>query len=661
MYILCKFPVLVEGLKLKENAFTGIGFLCLILIHATFAATILFTPPFVSITGPKIVMVIGCATHILFIVSMIHPFPVVISVGSVLVGIGSAFLWTGQGNYLVRNSTEKNISMNCALFWTILQASVLFGSIFVYFRFYDVSFIDDKLRLSVVWLLLGLSGTSFLIFLMIPNCVNEDALSGPCGTRPDILQVLIGIGNSLQSVYILLLCSPFFFLGAAIIFFIVTYGVVIGHTTHLERPKQLAPLAGVFIGLGEITGGGALLIFGAYNSKSRRSAIVIFGCVLFILAQILIFINLPNEAPFGDTDDFSIIEPSAVLVIGSAFMLGLADTCFNTQIMAALGSNYPKNSASVFAVFKFVQTIGAVVALAYSALVILYGIITILIGLSLFTTISYVVSEGLQVDETKIFAYKKKEKKNFESGEGFEPSLEPKNYSLPATPNVTPPLTDAPTPTSDSPRTRSPPLIRPQTPPSPPTRIVDNTPPPPPSPEIEPVGLQESNEARRTHRNILRRLFSQPDTVESDEDMPFLPTPSRYPPTSVRPATPPKTSPPEIQTPAKEITPPSSTTIPVPTPNTSKLPRQRKGRKLLKKLISGPQEMQDSLSEKSEGSTEIKKRRRRKGPKTRSDDEGSVTSSMKERGSTPKKGILRNSAEEKVSPSSVRPRTPKLI
>lgn len=103
------------------------------------------------------------------------------------------------------------------------------------------------------------------------------------------------------------------------------------------------------------TGGALFGILGTKTTRWGRDPIVIMGYIIHLLSFFLIFINLPAEAPFGDTDKTSYITPSAALAMLCSFLLGFGDACFNTQIYSILGGNYSDNSTSAFALFKFTQ------------------------------------------------------------------------------------------------------------------------------------------------------------------------------------------------------------------------------------------------------------------------------------------------------------------
>ena len=57
------------------------------------------------------------------------------------------------------------------------------------------------------------------------------------------------------------------------------------------------------------------------------------------------------------------------LAITCSLLLGIGDACYNTQLMSILGGIYPDESAPAFAIFKFMQGIGASVGFAYAGVV----------------------------------------------------------------------------------------------------------------------------------------------------------------------------------------------------------------------------------------------------------------------------------------------------
>lgn len=63
--------------------------------------------------------------------------------------------------------------------------------------------------------------------------------------------------------------------------------------------------------------------------------------------------TLTNITINADSQFFFLI--SKEIAIFCSFLLGLGDSCFNTQLLSILGFLYSEDSAPAFAVFKFVQ------------------------------------------------------------------------------------------------------------------------------------------------------------------------------------------------------------------------------------------------------------------------------------------------------------------
>jgi hypothetical protein len=57
----------------------------------------------------------------LFIASFLWPHTWLLYLVSVVVGLGAALIWTGQGNYLTLMSDDATITRNSGIFWAMLQ------------------------------------------------------------------------------------------------------------------------------------------------------------------------------------------------------------------------------------------------------------------------------------------------------------------------------------------------------------------------------------------------------------------------------------------------------------------------------------------------------------------------------------------------------------
>merc|ERR1711874_647119 len=119
---------------------------------------------------------------------------------------------------------------------------------------------------------------------------------------------------------------------------------------------------------GEVLGGAVFGFFGHLTARRGRDPIVILGFILSMISYFLIFLNIPFEAPLGETKptDVAYITSNVYLAAFTAFTLGFSDACFNTQITSILGGAFKEQSASAFAIFKFTQSLSCAVAFFYS-------------------------------------------------------------------------------------------------------------------------------------------------------------------------------------------------------------------------------------------------------------------------------------------------------
>ncbi|XP_013199956.1 UNC93-like protein MFSD11 [Amyelois transitella] len=360
---------ILESISQDDSSFTGDGYTSLAIIYATLAVCNWMAPSVITITGPRGAMIIGGVTYLFFIVSFLFPRTWLLYAASVMIGAGAAAIWTGQGNYLTINSDSETISRNSGIFWAMLQCSLFFGNLFVFIKFQGKSHIDLETRNVVFGVLSALCavGIVFLILLRPVRRVPElDAKNPPEADGP--LEAFKGALRLFCTKDMMLLSVCFIYTGVELSFFSGVYSPSIGFTTAMgENAKQLVGLSGVFIGLGEVLGGALFGILGNKTTRWGRDPIVIMGYVIHLISFFLIFINLPAEAPFGDTDQVSYITPSAYLAMFCSFLLGFGDACFNTQIYSILGGNYPDNSTSAFALFKFTQSLAAAACFFYSS------------------------------------------------------------------------------------------------------------------------------------------------------------------------------------------------------------------------------------------------------------------------------------------------------
>ncbi|XP_066544958.1 UNC93-like protein MFSD11 isoform X2 [Amia ocellicauda] len=335
---------------------------------------------------------------------------------SFLIGLAAAMLWTAQGNFLVLNSDATTINKNTGMFWVLLQCSMLFGNLYIYLDWNGKATITDGDRKMVFVVLLILSVLGTLSFIILrKNQDDEEALNE--GEADSLLSAHMifkqravsavrdastefrTMMNMFCTKTILLLSFGMAYSGLELTFYSGVYGTCLGATAQFgPSAKGLIGLSGILVGVGEIVGGG---LFGLLckNNRFRRTSVVFLGMVVHFIAFYLIFLIIPEDAPIvfeTDTQHEPYLMPSVPIALMCSFLLGLGDSCFNTQLYSILGCLYAEQSSPAFAIFKFIQSICAAVAFFYSGYLLLPWQLLIMVILGFTGTLCFFLVEKMQ-------------------------------------------------------------------------------------------------------------------------------------------------------------------------------------------------------------------------------------------------------------------------
>lgn len=116
-------------------------------------------------------------------VSFLWPKTWLLYAASAVLGAGAAITWTGQGMYLSKSSDPTTISRNSGLFWAMLQASMFFGNLFVYFQFQGKTHIEEGTRRLVFSVLIAVAVLGVLFLATLKNPKHFEVVSS---TDPEL-------------------------------------------------------------------------------------------------------------------------------------------------------------------------------------------------------------------------------------------------------------------------------------------------------------------------------------------------------------------------------------------------------------------------------------------------------------------------------------------
>uniref|UniRef100_A0AAQ5ZKT3 Major facilitator superfamily domain containing 11 n=1 Tax=Amphiprion ocellaris TaxID=80972 RepID=A0AAQ5ZKT3_AMPOC len=387
----------------NSSEFHGSGYTSMSIIYGVFSASNLIAPSVVTVIGPQLSMFFSGLLYSGYIAMFIHPYTWSFYTASVLVGIGAAVLWTAQGNVLAINSTDSTIGRNSGIFWALLQFSLFFGNLYIYCAWHGHVHITDKDRQTVFISLTIISLVGCFLFFLIRK---PDPESSPVNSEvtesllePESIE--IKACKMFVSKEMLLLSVSIGYTGLELTFYSGVYGTCIGAMTRFgQDAKSLIGISGISIGIGEILGGG---VFGLLNKNNRfgRNPVVLLGLITHYVAFYLIFLNIASDAPIApeagtDLESYIIFSCCSVgVALLCSFLLGLGDSCFNTQLLSIIGFLFRDNSAPAFAVFKFIQSIMAALAFYYSNYLLLHWQLLILVIAGFLGTVTFFVAEGV--------------------------------------------------------------------------------------------------------------------------------------------------------------------------------------------------------------------------------------------------------------------------
>ncbi|XP_034247837.1 UNC93-like protein MFSD11 [Thrips palmi] len=415
----------LDSIHADDPSFTGKGYTSLAVIYAVFAVCNWAAPSIISVIGPRAAICLGAVTYGFFIATFLYPSTWLLYASSAVIGFGAAVIWTGQGSYLTLNSTKETISRNSGVFWAMLQCSMFFGNIFVTFMFQGKTHIDEPTRRLVFSVLLGVAALGFVFVLLLRPAVQTVEMEKRDKSTTGPMYALKRAGHLSLTKNMALLSVTFFYTGLELSFFSGVYSPSIGFTKQMgENAKQLVGLSGIFIGLGEVIGGALFGLLGRRTTRSGRDPIVIMGFLIHAASFFLIFLNLPNNANLGDTSDDAYITSNQYVALLCSFLLGFGDSCFNTQIFSILGGLYPEDSAPVFALFKFTQSVSAAISFFYSTLLGLYVQLGILVVSGTVGTVTFCLVEWSE-------RYNKKSESPINSESSDPDNISPRTPALP--------------------------------------------------------------------------------------------------------------------------------------------------------------------------------------------------------------------------------------
>nr|VZI02272.1 unnamed protein product [Spirometra erinaceieuropaei] len=362
-------------------------------------------------TSPKFGMFGGSLAYVIFLASFFKPITWIIYCSSIILGVGAAVLWTAQGVFITNCSKTDELHRNFGVFWMLFQFSGVIGNLYTYLHLSNVESITADVRIPMYAVLTTVCALGSLVLLLLPQprqVTGEINVSGDRASDPnETSNILESSGNrpsassvscdspeepvkssppqapTIRSIIarsvalsrtptMLAILAATAFTGLNQTFYSGVIGTCLSRMQQFGKSaKSYIGLSGIFIGLGEIIGSQITLL----GNTIRPGGVMCIGFAAALVGQLMAFLMIPSGAPVESTSEIAFIQPTVYVAMLTAFLLGVVDSVWNTQISALIGRIYPdasQNTAAAFALYKFVQSVTSAVAFFYSPHLLLH-------------------------------------------------------------------------------------------------------------------------------------------------------------------------------------------------------------------------------------------------------------------------------------------------
>uniref|UniRef100_F1L0N7 UNC93-like protein MFSD11 n=1 Tax=Ascaris suum TaxID=6253 RepID=F1L0N7_ASCSU len=373
-------PTVISNAAVEGQIDPNAGYYSLAIIYGFSMAANLMVAPAVDWLGAKWSMVLGGATYTLFQMGMLFLNGPYLYFSSALLGVGSAFIWTGQGKYLTMNSTKRTAARNSGILWGLLQTSLLGGGIFLFgiFSGFDSGQISTKTRRIIYGVFTAVSLIGNCLHLLLPT---KGLIEEQHDEDEKISQwkMLLSAFRLFLTLNMMLLSITFAYSGLELSYWSSVYSTAISYTKQFSyNTHKLIALNAICQGVGQIIGGACFGIMGDKFRRYGRIPIISIGFVTHIVCFALSFIIFPSSANIQETMAEAIIHPSIPLALIVGALLGFGDACWNTQMYSILVDMYHDQSAQAFSIMKFFQAAFACASFFYTPSIELPWILLIL-------------------------------------------------------------------------------------------------------------------------------------------------------------------------------------------------------------------------------------------------------------------------------------------
>jgi hypothetical protein len=353
----------------ESTLYQSDGLISLALIYASFGVSSLFAKQIHDVLGNRLSMLVAGFFYSAYALSNIFFSRILYFVASFVVGVAATLLWTAQGVCLTAQSAADDAGFYTGVFLSFYTSQGIFGYLITELLVVNGVLPDFILYLFVLFVIVG----TLLFFLLVypspvPAADELDELHNllhptePASASPRSLTQRCAAWTPRLSLSMLL--EPKFG-------HLLPYMIFVGlYKSFLSGP--FPPLFGArLLGWGMLTVAVASFLMSMISGRLvdwlGKKFLLVLASVFFIPGVIM--------AVWGH------LSQRLYFLFISAVLLGFADNCFTTLFFVFIKMLVPpEHTAAGFGCFQFVRTLFTAVAFAYSIVLNLVEVVTLILG-----------------------------------------------------------------------------------------------------------------------------------------------------------------------------------------------------------------------------------------------------------------------------------------
>ncbi|EFO94064.1 hypothetical protein CRE_27866 [Caenorhabditis remanei] len=393
----------------------------------------LFSPSILNEIGSKRILILAAICYAAFPLGFFFVNSYYYYFSQMLLGLGYALYYQGNGGYMTSHSTRKTIEANVNIAWSVgccclLISSAILASVthMTYSQTHgNLTITDDKGKLDLENLVerrfsdleinllfgifLGASILGIITFIASPgrdvtNCIQETKKKGT------FLESFKQTCTALVSQSMLELFPLFSVLGISSSFWLSIFPTAMNFTVANSEMTYLCAIYPLGIGVGEIF----MALFITQMSRRHKDfclqPTMALGTIFSIIAFIMVHVSTPYDSPHRPTrDDALLFGHSYFFIFMIGVILGIGDCCLNSCRSVICALAMPDRRAQAFSISKLYQALGSCVLFFLSPIIPLYVYtIGISIHLIIATVFFFMTARRTQTMERKMTVEEKK-------------------------------------------------------------------------------------------------------------------------------------------------------------------------------------------------------------------------------------------------------------